>query len=178
MDLKELVKVGEELVAAQVRLEEAEQATKRAKNDVRVLAEDVLPAMLDEVGLEEIKLADGTRIAVEKKILVQPRAENRDAILAWLESIELGALIKDEVTVAFSVGESEKAAELVAALREQQRSTKTKRWVEPQTLMARVREMVKSGAEVPADLLGLETKRQAIFAERAKVEPCPFGDEN
>lgn len=178
MDLAELVEQGMLLVEAQEDVERLEKDLKNAKESVRNLSEDVLPAMLDELGLEEIKLANGARIAVERVILVQPRADNRAAIIEWLVKIGQGALVKNEVTAAFSVGEGAAAKSLLEELKRARRNAQTRQWVEPQTLKRVVREMVAAGADLPAELLGLETKRQAIFAEKARVEPCPFGSED
>jgi len=114
-----------------------EEQLKTKKDYKKHLAENVLPNLFAEVGLSELKLADGRHLKV---------------------SNYYGASIKDTKKEAafcsFGRNEDEKAKSLIDTLNDRGYQSMQREWVEPSTLRAFIREQHEAGKELPMDLLG------------------------
>jgi len=124
------------------------------------LSESLIPSVLDETGLSEIRLADGTKVIVKETLRVTTAGKYRDVIQAWLVEKGHDDIIKDTVTAQFSKGEGERAAALVAAAAEFTQVVDRKRTVAPGTFGALLRELLEDGVEVPLDEFGAFFQRQ------------------
>jgi len=138
----------------------AERA-KRAADELRFLAERTVPGILDETGLSELRLADGTKVVVRTDLKVSTTGKYRPAINTWLEETGHDDIIKDEVTVPFGKDESERVGRVVAFLEDAGLQHDRRRYVAPQTLKALVNELMEAGEEVPLDRIGAFTYRSA-----------------
>ena len=89
-----LLKKKEDEVAA---LEEKLKAKKEERDDI---SSRVIPELLSEQGLSEIKLADGSKVSVKKEFRATlPKDEiRREAAYQWLRDQNLGDIIKNNVT--------------------------------------------------------------------------------
>ena len=94
--VNELTDAAQMLVKAQDAVAEADLALKAAKEKERVLKEETLPGMMQELGVTKMGLTDGNELA-----------------WGWLEANNFGGLIKTEVQVAFGKGELEDARKLL-----------------------------------------------------------------
>ena len=127
----------------------------KKKEDYRIkLSEEVLPSLFSEVGLSEIKLADGRKIKVSEYYRAAIKVENRDAAYTWLRNNGFGDLVKNQITCSFGRNEDEKASSLISDLSEKGLEPTQREWVESSTLRAFVREQYEAGRELPMDLLG------------------------
>lgn len=130
----------------------------------RKISEEDIPSLLDETGLSEIRLSDGTKVLVKEDLRVSTTGKHRDAINRWLEETGHDDVIKDEVVAQFGKGEGERAAMLMRAAAEFTDATTRKRYVNPQTFSALLRELMAAGEEVPLEELG------AYIQRRSKLE--------
>jgi hypothetical protein len=69
-----------------------------------------------------------------------------------LRDIGCSDFIKNEVTVAFSVTEDNKAKSVQADLEEQGLDTSARTWVEPMTLKKLIRERVENSQDIDLDI--------------------------
>jgi hypothetical protein len=127
---------------------------KEKEDHRRLLSEEVLPSLFSEVGLSELKLADGRKIKVSETYRASIKIENRKAAYSWLRNNGFGDLVKNQVTCSFGRNEDEKASSLISDLSEKGLEPAQREWVEPSTLRAFVREQYESGRDLPMDLLG------------------------
>ena len=127
---------------------------KKKEEYVTKLSEQVLPTLFSEVGLSELKLADGRKLKVSEYFRASIKAENRELAYTWLRNNGFGDLVKNQVTCSFGRNEDEKASSLISDLNEKGLEPMQREWVEPSTLRAFVREQYESGKEIPMDLLG------------------------
>lgn len=118
-----------------------------------------IPALLDEAGVSDVRLSDGTRVQVKKSLRVSTTGRYRDKINAWLEQQGYDDIILDEVTARFGKGESALAVSLIKAANELTRSVARKRYVNAQTFAALVRELLAKGEDVPLDEIGAFEQR-------------------
>ena len=146
--------VATDIAEVDNEIQELKEELKK-KEDYRIkLSEEVLPSLFSEVGLSEIKLADGRKIKVSEYYRAAIKVENRDAAYTWLRNNGFGDLVKNQITCSFGRNEDEKASSLVSDLSEKGLEPAQREWVEPSTLRAFVREQYEAGRELPMDLLG------------------------
>jgi len=140
---------------------EAERALKALKQRHSTIADELLPELMDELGIDKFETKDGLKIDVSEKIRASISKANQPAAFAWLEEHGHAGLIKSEVKVAMGKGETEVAAQAMAALIEAGLQPEAKYAVHPQTLGAWVREMLEEGEDIPIDILGVFRQRTA-----------------
>jgi len=141
--VNELTQAAQMLVRAQDAVAEADAALKTAKEKERVLKEETLPGMMQELGVTKMALEDGNEITVAQEVYASVPAHAKEQAWAWLEANNFGGLIKTEVQVAFGKGELEDALELLDKLAEIGVTNGTiSRDVHPQTLKAFLKEQL------------------------------------
>ena len=150
-DLSNISKLGRELADLENKNSSAEDVLKSLKEEHRKLSEDLLPNKLRELGVSEFKLADGTNMSIQQYYSARITPENRDVCFHWLETNGLGDVIKNTVSANFGRGEDEAAQELMTKLERDGHTLVQKKWVEPMTLKAVVREQVEKGNDLPLD---------------------------
>ena len=150
-------------IALEKRIADLELELKDAKRDHRKVAEDLLPAALQEYGVTELKMEDGSEISVAPYYNASIAKDRMDEAFQWLIEAGHGSLIKNHVTAAFGRGEDNSAKDLLAELEQRGMQTQTKTWVEPMTLKSFVKEQVEKGENLPYDLLGV------YVGQRAKI---------
>jgi len=150
-------------LALEKRIADLEEELKDAKREHRKIAEDLLPAAMDEHGMSQLKMDDGSEISVSPYYSASISKDRADEAFQWLTEAGHGSLIKNHVTAAFGRGEDNLAKDLLAELDQRGMATQTKTWVEPMTLKSFVKEQVEKGENLPYDLLGI------FVGQRAKI---------
>jgi hypothetical protein len=145
------------------RIEDLEAELKQAKQDHRAIAEDQLPAAMAEHNITELKLEDGSSISVGKFYSASIPKERAEEAFRWLVDNGYGDLIKNQVATNFVRGQEEQAEQFANELADRGMPVNTKKWVEPMTLKAFVKDQTEQGANIPADLFGL------FIGEKAKI---------
>jgi|TARA_R100001510_G_scaffold57186_1_gene64500 hypothetical protein len=123
----------------------------KMKAQYRELSEITIPNMLSELGLSEITLKDGSKINTSTYYSARITEEKRDEAFTWLADNGFGDIVKNTVSVSFGREEDDSAKELVDELETSGHTTLQKKWVEPMTLKAFVREQVEKGADLPLE---------------------------
>ena len=132
-----------------------EKNLKQKKKDFEYLSGEVIPTMMAEMGLSQLKLMDGSSIDVKPNYSANITIANRDAAFNWLRTNGLGDIIKNEISVSFGRNEDNKAADYAALASERGYQPTQKLKVEPMTLKALVRERIESGKEMPTELFNV-----------------------
>ena len=132
-----------------------EKNLKQKKKDFEYLSGEVIPTMMAEMGLSQLKLMDGSSVDVKPNYSANITIANRDAAFNWLRTNGLGDIIKNEISVSFGRNEDNKAADYAALASERGYQPTQKLKVEPMTLKALVRERIENGKEMPTDLFNV-----------------------
>jgi hypothetical protein len=132
-----------------------EKDLKQKKKDFEYLSGEVIPTMMAEMGLSQLKLMDGSSVDVKPNYSANITIANRDAAFNWLRTNGLGDIIKNEISVSFGRNEDNKAADYAALASERGYQPTQKLKVEPMTLKALVRERIESGKEMPTELFNV-----------------------
>ena len=136
-------------------IEDIEKKLKEKKQDLDVISGEVIPTMMSEMGLSQLKLVDGSQIDVKPFYNASITVANRESAFNWLRQNGLGDIIKNEVVVSFGRGEDNKAAEYAELAKGRGLQPAQKLKVEPMTLKALVRQRIEAGEEMPTEIFSI-----------------------
>jgi Asp-tRNA(Asn)/Glu-tRNA(Gln) amidotransferase B subunit len=125
-NIQSLADQVEKLEDLNVRLEAQEQIIKDTKEQIERLSGEVIPTMMSEMGLSELKLQDGSHLKVSTSYKASITEANKEMAFNWLRENGLGDIIKNEINVSFGRNEDNKAAEYAELARSQGLTTNTK----------------------------------------------------
>jgi len=146
--------VANDIADTDKEIGDIEEQLKKKKDYKKHLSENVLPNLFAEVGLSELKLADGRLIKVGNYYGASIKEDKKQAAYTWLRNNGFGDLIKNQVSCSFGRNEDEKAKGLIETLNDRGYQSLQREWVEPSTLRAFIREQHEAGKQLPMDLLG------------------------
>jgi len=157
--------VANDVADTDQEIQDLEDKLKVKKDYKKHLSENVLPNLFAEVGLSELKLADGRHLKVGNYYGASIKYAKKEAAFAWLRNKGHGDLIKNQVSCSFGRDEDEKARGLIDTLNEKGYPSSQREWVEPSTLRAFIREQHEAGKELPMDLLGAFVGQKTTIKE-------------
>lgn len=166
--LAQLTALAERYVAYEVEVEAAENALKEAKARMTALREEDIPALMTELGVNLIKLEDGTKVEVKDEVYCGISEANKEPAFAWLEEHEFGGIIKTSIALQFGKDELETAMAAFEKIRELGYEAQIARSVHASTLKAFVKEQLEKAAELPLELFGARSVKQAKFTKVKK----------
>jgi hypothetical protein len=132
-----------------------EETLKIRKKEIDRVSGEIIPTMLAEMGLSQLKLTDGSSVDVKPFYSATISAQNKDRAYNWLRNNGLGDIIKNEISVSFGRNEDNKAADYAALAQERGFQPTQKLKVEPMTLKALVRERIEAGKDMPTEIFNI-----------------------
>ena len=154
-DIKSLSDQVLKLRDLEAEVKAQEEKIKQTQKEIARISEDVIPTMLSEMGLSQLKLADGSSVDVKPFYSASISVANREKAYKWLRDNGLGDIIKNDVTVSFGRNEDNKAVDYANLAKSQGFEPTQKLKVEPMTLKALVRERIEAGQEMPMDIFNV-----------------------
>ena len=162
-NIQSLADQVEKLDSLNKRLALQEDNIKNTKKDIDRLSGEVIPTMMTEMGLSELKLQDGSHLKVSTSYKAHITEANKEMAFNWLRDNGLGDIIKNEFSVSFGRGEDNKAAHYAELAKGQGLEPTQKLKVEPMTLKALVRERIEAGKEMPTEIFGVFTENKTTI---------------
>ena len=161
--LAELRNLSLDYKKAETELALKEEELKVAKENLRVIAEEKIPEIMDANGIPSFTTEDGAKISVEEKIRCSISGDRAPAALKWLEENDYGNIIKREFKIQFGKDEEAWAKEFEAELKQKDLAlhTKTNRTVHNSTLQSFIRQQLEEGVDIPLELFGVFRQRIA-----------------
>lgn len=154
--LERITSLSIQLIDAIKAVEVADLELKKAKELQRKLEETDLPELMRELGVTDIKLADGSAVKVVDEVQCSITEANRPKAHKWLEDHGFGGLIKTNVIVAFARDEREEAKTCAAQIKELTgHDAEVAESVHAATLKSFIKEQREKGAELPDILFGI-----------------------
>ena len=153
----------ERLEAMQKQLEIQEEAIKEKKKQIQHISGEVIPTMMSEMGLAELKLHDGSHLKVSTSYRATITEANKESAFNWLRENGLGDIIKNEISVSFGRNEDNKAADYAELAKSNGFQPTQKMKVEPMTLKALVRERIEAGKEMPTEIFGVYSENKTTI---------------
>ena len=162
-NIQSLADQVEKLDSLNKRLALQEDNIKNTKKDIDRLSGEVIPTMMTEMGLSELKLQDGSHLKVSTSYKAHITEANKEMAFNWLRDNGLGDIIKNEISVSFGRGEDNKAAHYAELAKGQGLEPTQKLKVEPMTLKALVRERIEAGKEMPTEIFGVFSENKTTI---------------
>ncbi len=155
-----------------------EDALKQKKQDLKVLAEQDLPELMQELNIKDFTLSNGAKVEIKDVIQASvpsqgsiDRAKTEDQrvelqmlqqqCFEWLRAQGAGDIIKSNVEVQFGRNEDDACNAFADELRERQIYYKRAVGVHPQTLNSFIKERMSEGKEVPMEMFRIYAGRRA-----------------
>ena len=162
-NIQSLADQVEKLESLNQRLELQEENIKNTKSEIQRVSSDIIPTMMSEMGLSELKLQDGSHLKVSTSYKAHITEANKEMAFNWLRDNGLGDIIKNEISVSFGRGEDNKAAHYAELAKGQGLEPTQKLKVEPMTLKALVRERIEAGKEMPTEIFGVFSENKTTI---------------
>ena len=162
-NIQSLADQVERLEAMQQQLEIQEDAIKEKKKQIQHISGEVIPTMMSEMGLAELKLHDGSHLKVSTSYKAHISEANKEAAYNWLRNNGLGDIIKNEISVSFGRNEDNKAADYAELAKGQGFQPTQKMKVEPMPLKALVRERIEAGKVMPTEIFGVFSENKTTI---------------
>ena len=162
-NIQSLADQVERLEDMQQQLEIQEEAIKEKKKQIQHISGEVIPTMMSEMGLAELKLHDGSHLKVSTSYKAHISEANKEAAYNWLRENGLGDIIKNEISVSFGRNEDNKAADYAELAKSSGFQPTQKMKVEPMTLKALVRERIEAGKEMPTEIFGVFSENKTTI---------------
>lgn len=136
------------------KISEQEKLIKKDKELLRELTENLIPDLMNEMGLSEFKTKDGKTVSIEKFYSASISKDRFETASEWLRETNNDGIIKHEILVP--VGrETELLEKVTAILSEAGVGFENKESVHHSTLRAFVKERIENGQPLPLDLFGV-----------------------
>ena len=162
-DIESLADQVERLEDVDSSIKNTEEQLKEMKKKRDHISGEVIPTMMSEMGLAELKLHDGSHLKVSTSYRATITEANKETAFNWLRENGLGDIIKNEISVSFGRNEDNKAADYAELAKGQGFQPTQKMKVEPMTLKALVRERIEAGKEMPTEIFGVFSENKTTI---------------
>ena len=98
---KDIAQSCNELLELQKQIEQVEQDLKKLKDDERLYSEKQIPDLMQQAGISELKLADGSSVKIRPSYHAKIADRNKSEAFTWLRNNNAGDIIKNDLTVSF-----------------------------------------------------------------------------
>ena len=143
------------LLETQKKIEATEEELKKLKDVETTLSEQTIPNLMQQAGVELIKLEGGISVEVKPFYSARIPASKSEEAFQWLRDNGHGDLIKNQVSLEFGMKQDNEAKSIVEELKSKGLPVKQKTTVHPSSLRGFVREQIQDlGKDVPAELFG------------------------
>jgi hypothetical protein len=177
-ELSAITDLAETLKKKQALADSKEKELKEIKSEIHRIESDTLPSLMEEVGLSEVKLSDGSKVqvrpiiraslpsasAIDKEKDSMKRSEMIERFrkgCEFLEEAGAGAIIKNILNADLGNDSEETAKEAITILEGMGIRAKADKNVNPNSLSSWIREMIEAGKEIDHDLFGVYTGHKA-----------------
>jgi len=162
-NIQSLADQVERLEGVDSEIEDTESKLKLLKKKKDHISGEVIPTMMSEMGLAELKLHDGSHLKVSTSYKAHISEANKEMAYNWLRENGLGDIIKNEISVSFGRNEDNKAADYAELAKSNGFQPTQKMKVEPMTLKALVRERIEAGKEMPTEIFGVFSENKTTI---------------
>jgi hypothetical protein len=155
LELYAMLKTSEETVAT------AETSLKQAKELNEDLALRLIPAVMADLGLSEIRMADGRTLTIGQQYFGSVAQTRMPAAVEWLAAHGMDGIVKREILVDYD-------PEVLAQLESLGMGPSLKQTIHPSTLRAFVQERLEQNdPNFPKELFAASVVNRAFLSEGA-----------
>ena len=157
-NLKSVAQLLQDQLKLERNIEIIEETLKLKKQNLYKLSGEIIPQKMAELGLTATEMSDGSKVKIMEDIHVSiPKDPDKStACYQWLTDNGLGDIIKNQVGLAFGMGERKQAEKLQDYIKDTLGYIpEVKVSVHPSTLKATFRKWHEEGKSVPDNMFNL-----------------------
>lgn len=169
VELAQLTTLIERKLAIDAEVEVLNKQLAARQEVLHKLEFDEIPERMNELGMREFVLTDGSKIKLKPIYSCYMNDESPEAAqlkqraLAWLRANNLATIIKNMIKVALTSGDDKKAKQIRTFLDKHAVPYTADETVHNATLRALMKERIESGKEFPLDIFrGFHGKKAVI----------------
>lgn len=165
-DLATLKELGDTLNGLNNQVILAEEEVSKLKATRKQVAEELIPDLMNKVGLKLVQLEDGTKIKVDE--FVDARIKDANIAFDWLRETNNESIIKNQISVSLGRGDDDKAQEVMQLLKENDVEADLKITVHNQTLKAFCRDALDNpelAESLPREAFGIYQGKRAKITQ-------------
>ena len=165
-DLAILKQLGDTLNELDNKVLLAESEVSMLKATRKQVAEELIPDLMNKVGLKLVQLENGTKIKVDE--FVDARIKDANIAFEWLRETNNESIIKNQISVSLDRGDDDKAQEVIQLLKENDVEADLKITVHNQTLKAFCRDALDNpelAESLPREAFGIYQGKRAKIAQ-------------
>jgi hypothetical protein len=165
-DLATLKGLGDSLNELNSKVVEAEEEVSKLKTTRKQVAEELIPDLMNKVGLKLVQLEDGTKIKVDE--FVDARIKDANVAFEWLRETNNESIIKNQISVSLGRGDDDRAQQVLELLKENDVEADHKITVHNQTLKAFCRDALDNpelAESLPREAFGIYQGKRAKITQ-------------
>lgn len=132
------------------------------EEQLKAILRTQIPNIMEELGMKEFKMEDGSVVSIIDKINASISEQNRPSAFRWMEEHEYDGIIKTKVVSEFGKGEMEEARNAQEALQNAGFMALLDRSVHPMTLTSFVKERLEAGDKLPESITVFQFKEAKV----------------
>lgn len=156
--LATLAELGREYAVELATQDELSKALQESKVKSQRLEEVAIPELMNQLGIDELKLKTGDTIKLQPVYGASVPDERKPAAWAWLRENDFGSLIKTTFKMSFGMGEEKEVEKAKVALDKKNIPYICIEDVHGSTLKSFVKERYEKGEKFPEAIFGAFTK--------------------
>lgn len=164
--VRSIADLAASMMYLQEQADNLEAQLKETTNQLKRVQEELLPEAMAACGMSEFKLASGVKISIKEDVYASIRKDFIPQAVQYLESIGLGGIIKDEVSIGFTRDNGNDALALMELCKEFGYSPEEKLAVHPMTLKATVKEQLARGVQFPDEFFSVYPYKKATIKRK------------
>jgi len=162
-DLKNITSLAGSVVRCEAEVERVELELKKARAQLKQVQERDLPEAMLACNMETFTTSDGLSVSVKETLYASIAKKNKAEAIQWLMNNELGALVKEDIVVAFDSGQRESVKSVIDILKGAGVTNfSTDETVNTTSVKSAIKELLGDGKEVPLELFGAYFARKAV----------------
>ena len=165
-DLATLKELGDTLNGLNNQVILAEEEVSKLKATRKQVAEELIPDLMNKVGLKLVQLEDGTKIKVDE--FVDARIKDANIAFDWLRETNNESIIKNQISVSMGRGDDARAQQIIELLKENDVEADLKITVHNQTLKAFCRDALDNpelAESLPREAFGIYQGKRAKITQ-------------
>ena len=132
-----------------------ELKVKQITEQHRQIAEEQLPELFEQVGMEELKTRSGLPLKLKDKVHTNISKGRKPAAIAWLDENGQGGMVKRSVIIDFDKTQGDKVVRLLKLIGKGWPNNRTELDVHAATVRAFVVRQLAAGKKIPFDVFGI-----------------------
>ena len=144
-----------------------EERLKKVKKDALFLSEETIPNLMQEAGVTQLILSNGTSVTVSPFYGARISSDRKEEAFQWLRANNFADLIRNNVGVSFTAGDDAKAQQVLELLKKEGHRPVQKQEVNAMQLKQWAREQIEKGVIVPVDLFSVYVTNRTKLKQKA-----------